>query len=153
MRVVGDTFLFSKASAQSDVDAFIDSFKTMTSATSLARVLCGLPRIQTTRTWATDVVQWSCSSHTTRARYKGASMYACSHDINPTEIVLSIHSSSLSLSEDGAVTAEGESVGVHSVDELKPRTHLPPLLNALTERKPERLDYLGASWSLGNILN
>lgn len=53
-----------------------------------------------------------------------------------------------SLSEEGEISEEPESLGVDSIEELTPRTKLPPLLSRLTERKPERLDYLGVSFGL-----
>ena len=56
--------------------------------------------------------------------------------------------SNYSLSEDGQISEEPESLGVDSVEELKPRAQLPPLLSKLTERRPERLDYLGVSFGL-----
>ncbi len=46
------------------------------------------------------------------------------------------------------VTAEPGNVGVDDVTELKPRKNLPPLLCKLTERAPERLDYIGVSFGL-----
>ena len=33
-------------------------------------------------------------------------------------------------------------------ERLKPRKNLPPLLHKLSERQPERLDYLGVSFGL-----
>eukprot|EP00042_Codosiga_hollandica_P057693 m.857527 g.857527 ORF g.857527 m.857527 type:complete len:910 (+) comp59649_c0_seq10:395-3124(+) len=53
-----------------------------------------------------------------------------------------------SLAEEGVISAEPESLGVEDVTELKPRTQLPPLLSKLTERAPERLDYIGVSFGL-----
>ena len=58
------------------------------------------------------------------------------------------HSSICSLSEEGTISEEPESLGVDSVDELTPRTSLPPLLSKLTERRAERLDYIGVSFGL-----
>ena len=57
-----------------------------------------------------------------------------------------------SLAEDGHITQEPDALGVSSVDELKPRKNLPPLLAKLSERAPERLDYLGTSFGITESL-
>jgi N-acetyltransferase 10 len=59
------------------------------------------------------------------------------------------------LSEDSLISAPAESIEAVDKDELPlleeklaPRSNLPPLLLRLSERRPERLDYMGVSFGL-----
>jgi hypothetical protein len=56
----------------------------------------------------------------------------------------------LSLAEEGQVSGEPEALGTDDVSTsaLQPRNQLPPLLAKLTERRPERLDYIAVSFGL-----